>query len=182
MEERCYLNDDDDTPSAGEGIENVTVSVTSDAFDETVETDTEGTWKLFVPIRDNYTVIADKAGFASVIYLDSVSSYIVNDTHESRDFEMSAGLVAVSGNVTDNFDATRLESATVMLYPASGIVRDPIAVTSLTYENGVLSWDAQIEPGNWIVVVDELGDQPNGGGIAIGLLESICPRWRNIRS
>ena len=45
-------------------------------------------------------------------------------------------------------------------------------ITSLTYENGVLSWDAQIEPGNWIVVVDELGDQPNGGGIAIGLLEA----------
>ena len=164
--------DDDDTPSTGEGIENVSVSVTSDAFDETVETDSEGTWKLFVPIRDNYTVIADKAGFASVIYLDSVSSYVVNDTHESRDFEMSAGLVAVSGNVTDNFDAARLESATVTLYPASGIVRDPVAVTSLTYENGVLSWDAQIEPGNWIVVVDELGDQPNGGGIAIGLLEA----------
>ena len=44
--------DDDDTPSTGEGIENVSVSVTSDAFDETVETDSEGTWKLFVPIRD----------------------------------------------------------------------------------------------------------------------------------
>ena len=123
-------------------------------------------------LEKNYTVIADKAGFASVIYLDNTNSYIVNDTHESRDFEMSAGLVTVSGNVTDNFDATRLESATVTLYPASGIVRDPVAVTSLTYENGVLSWDAQIEPGNWIVVVDELGDQPNGGGIAIGLLEA----------
>ena len=70
---------------------------------------------------------------------------------------MSAGLVDVSGNVTDNYDATRLEDATVTLYPASGIVRDPVTITSLTYENGTLSWDAQIQPGNWIVVVDELG-------------------------
>ena len=32
--------------------------------------------------------------------------YVVNDTHESRDFEMSAGLVSVSGNVTDILGAS----------------------------------------------------------------------------
>ena len=44
--------------------------------------------------------------------------YVVNDTHESRDFEMSAGQVYVSGNVTDILGASnRLEGATITLYP-----------------------------------------------------------------
>ena len=44
----------------------------------------------------------EKGGFAPVTYSNNNSSfYVVNDTHESRDFEMSAGLVSVSGNVTD---------------------------------------------------------------------------------
>ena len=78
--------------------------------------------------------MAEKAGFGSVTYEDNYSSYyVVNDTHESRDFEMSAGLVYVSGNVTDMLGASsRLEGASIMLYPASGIVRDPITVIRYT--------------------------------------------------
>ena len=124
---------EDDLPSSGEGIADVNVTITSDSgFDETVATDSEGVWKLFVPIRDNYTVVAEKTGFDTVNYADGNNSfYTVNDTHESRDFEMSAGLVSVSGNVTDILGAsTRLDGATVTLYPVSGIVRDPVTITS----------------------------------------------------
>ena len=52
---------EDDLPSSGEGIADVNVSITSDSgFDQTVATDSEGVWKLFVPIRDNYTVVAER--------------------------------------------------------------------------------------------------------------------------
>ena len=166
---------EDDIPNSGEGIEAVNVSISSESgFSEDVTTDEEGTWKLFVPIRENYTVVAEKTGFDTVTYEDGDSSfYVVNDTHESRDFEMSAGLVEVSGNVTDILGAsTRLEGATITLYPASGIVRDAIVIQDVVFENDVLSWDANIEPGNWIVVVEGTDVDENGGGIAIGLLEA----------
>lgn len=174
---------EDDLPSSGEGIENVSVSITSESgFNETLATDSEGVWKLFAPIRDNYTVVAEKGGFAPVTYSNNNSSfYVVNDTHESRDFEMSAGLVSVSGNVTDILGtSTRLEGATVTLYPASGIVRDSISITSLTYENDTLSWDANIDPGNWIVVVEGTDLDQNGGGIAVGLLEASVQEGASI--
>ena len=168
---------EDDTPNSGEGIESVNVSISSESgFSENVTTDEEGTWKLFVPIRENYTVVAEKSGFDTVTYEDGDSSfYVVNDTHESRDFEMSAGLVEVSGNVTDILgDSDRLSGATITLYPASGIVRDPYYLPwdSATYEDETLSWSAQIQPGNWIVVVEGTDVDENGGGIAIGLLEA----------
>ena len=167
--------DENDTPSSGEGIEEVNVSITSQSgFNQNVTTDAEGVWKLFVPIRDNYSVVAQKSGFATVNYTDGNNTfYTVNDTHESRDFEMSAGFVSVSGNVTDILGtSTRLDGATVTLYPASGIVRDSITITSTTYANDTLSWSGSIQPGDWIVVVEGTDSDENGGGIAIGLLEA----------
>ena len=86
---------------------------------------------------------------------------------------MSAGLVYVSGNVTDVLGASnRLEGATVTLYPASGIVRDSITVVNTEYSDDTLSWNANIEPGNWVVVVEGTDADENGGGIATGLLEA----------
>ena len=166
---------ENDLPETGEGIDSVNVSISSDSgFTQNVTTDSEGIWKLFAPIRDNYTVVAEKAGFGTVTYSNNESNYyVVNDTHESRDFEMSAGLVYVSGNVTDILGASnRLEGATVTLYPASGIVRDSITVVNTEYSDDTLSWNANIEPGNWVVVVEGTDADENGGGIATGLLEA----------
>ena len=174
---------EDDLPSSGEGIADVNVSITSDSgFDQTVATDSEGVWKLFVPIRDNYTVVAEKTGFDTVNYTDGNNTfYTVNDTHESRDFEMSAGLVSVSGNVTDILGAsTRLDGATVTLYPVSGIVRDPVTITSTSFADDTLSWDASIQPGDWIVVVQGTDSDENGGGIAVGLLEASVQEGASI--
>ena len=108
--------DENDIPSSSEGIEGVNVSVSSQSYPElVVTTDEDGVWKTFVPIRDNYTVSAQKAGFANSTYsVDNGSYYPVNDTHESRDLEMSAGVVQVSGNVTDiTGGSERLEGATI---------------------------------------------------------------------
>ena len=174
---------ENDVPDMGEGIESVNVSITSaSGFDQNVTTDEEGTWKLFAPIRDNYTVIAEKAGFGIVTYEDNNTSlYVVNDTHESRDFEMSAGLVFVSGNVTDILGtSTRLDGASVKLYPASGIVRDMVSITNTAYDNDTLSWNASIEPGNWVVVVEGTDLDENGGGIAVGLLEASVQEGASI--
>ena len=168
--------DDNDEPSSSEGIADVNVSISSaNGLDETMVTDADGVWSLFVPIRDNYTVTAQKLGFANVTYTDGNNSYMVNDTHESRDFEMSAGQVQVSGNVTDGLflEATeRLEFSTITLHPVSGIVRDSVSITTTSYENGTLSWSGSILPGDWIVVVEGTDATDNGGGIAIGLLEA----------
>ena len=107
--------------------------------------------------------------------------YVVNDTHESRDFEMSAGLVSVSGNVTDILGtSTRLDGATVKLYPASGIVRDMVTITNTAYDDNTLTWDANIEPGNWIVIVEGTDLDENGGGIAVGLLEASVQEGASI--
>ena len=166
---------EDDMPSSGEGVDNVTVNITSDSgFDESIQTDSEGVWSIFAPIRDNYTVMAEKAGFDSATYAEENNSYYtVNDTHESRDFELTAGLVSVSGNITDSVPSSmRLEGATVTLFPASGIVRDSITITNLNYADDTLSWSENIMPGNWIVYVEGTDTDDNGGGIAVGLLEA----------
>ena len=166
---------EDDLPSSGEGIEGVNVTITGDnGVDSTLVTDEDGVWSLFVPIRENYTVVAIKGGFADVTFSDGNSSYyIVNDTHESRDFEMSAGMVSVSGNVTDAANLARLDGATITLVPASGIIRDSVTIEDATYENDTLSWSADILPGNWIVIVEGTDAGDNGAGLAIGLLEAV---------
>ena len=175
--------DENDEPSNNEGIEGVNVTITSEnGLDENLTTDEDGVWSLFVPIRDNYSVVAMKEGFSTVTYTDGNNSfYAVNDTHESRDFEMSAGVVSVSGNVTDITGiSTRLEGATVTLYPAKGMVRDTVTITDTTYENNTLSWTGVIQPGDWIVVVEGSDSDENGGGIVVGLLEASVQEGASI--
>ena len=167
--------DGNDQPSSGEGIADVNVSITSESgLNETLVTDEDGVWSLFVPIRDNYTVVAMKEGFANVTFTDGNNSfYTVNDTHESRDFEMDAGMVSVSGNITDIRGAsTRLDGATITLHPTSGIIRESVTISSTSYENNTLSWSGVVLPGNWVVVVEGTDSNDNGGGIVIGLLEA----------
>ena len=175
--------DESDTPSSSEGIEGVNVTVTSaNGFDESLTTDEEGIWKLFVPIRDNYTVVSEKLGFGTVTYSeDNTSFYRVNDSHQSNDFEMSAGVVSVSGNVTDILGtSSRLEGATITLHPVSGIVRDTVTITTTDYANDKLSWSGSIQPGDWIVVVTGTDVDENGGGVAIGLLEASVQEGASI--
>ena len=175
--------DENNETSLNEGIDAVNVTVTSvSGLNESLMTDEDGVWSLFVPIRDNYTVVAMKEGFATVTYSDENSSfYIVNDTHESHDFEMSAGMVSISGNITDiRGESDRLEGATITLHPASGIMRDSITITTTSYQNDTLSWSGIVQPGDWIVVVEGTDSGVNGGGIVIGLLEASVQEGASI--
>ena len=43
-----------------------------------------------------------------------------------------------------------------------------------------LSWDASIQPGDWIVVVQGTDSDENGGGIAVGLLEASVQEGASI--
>ena len=162
----------DELPSLDEGIANATVLINGGSIDENLTTDEGGVWSLFVPIRTNYSVEASKLGFGNQTYMmDNESIYMVNDTHESRDITLSAGLVSVSGNISDIAELGRLENASVTLIPVIGIERDSITL-STTYDNETLSWSADVEPGQWIVMVIGTDGDENGGGIAVGLLNA----------
>jgi hypothetical protein len=165
---------EDDTPGVSEGVEGFLVEIIGNTttIDTNVTSDENGVWSLFVPVHDDYTVTVSKDGFDTETYnLSNSSSYPVENIPESHDIEVVAGNVAVSGNVTDINDDARLEGATIMLYPTLDAVRDPVSLTG-TVTDGVLSWNADIAPGEWIVVVTQANADENGGGVAVGLLDA----------
>jgi asparagine N-glycosylation enzyme membrane subunit Stt3 len=168
------LNEDDE-PGLAEGVPDVNVTImgsNNTAINETIVTDEQGVWSLFVPIRDIYSVTIDKEGFTSESYdVEETGGFPVYDDIASHDIEMNAGNVSVNGTITDIQGASRLADASIVLYPALDVERDAITITG-TMDNDVLTWSAIITPGDWIVVVSENNAGENGGGIAIGLLEA----------
>lgn len=165
---------EDDAPGITEGIEGFFVEVvgTNTTIDTNVTTDDLGVWRLFVPVDDTYQVTVSKEGFATETYnVSNSSAYPVENIPESHDQKVIAGNVAVAGNVTDINDAGRLDGATIMLYPALDTVRVPIAINGIL-SDGVLTWNADIAPGEWIVVVTQADADENGGGVAVGLLDA----------
>lgn len=173
--------DADELPDSHEGIPGVTVKIVGSNHSEvnaTQVTDDDGVWSMFLPIRDVYNVTANKSGFSTLSYdLDDSNGYPVHDSRASNDLIMDAGVVPLSGNVTYwNLEESgaNLEGATITLHPGVGIERDIITVQSVNYdsESGVLSWSADLEPGEWIVVVEGAQVDENGGGIAIGMLDA----------
>jgi hypothetical protein len=164
--------DQDDEPDTNEGIDAVNVTVVGGIVNETVQTDSDGVWRLYVPIQQTYNVSAAKVGFDTVYYNSNNESGItVENVTLNQDIEMTAGLVSVSGNITDLIDETRLDGASITLYPVIGVERDSVVATG-TLDSGVLSWNVDVTPGNWVVVVLETNPGPNGGGVAIGLLNA----------
>jgi len=174
----------DSSPSLGEGISdmNVTVEGTTNHtdFSAVVQSDQDGVWRLFVPIREVYNVTVTKEGFETVYYeMGNESGFEVLDSPDSRDVEVDAGFVSVSGTVTDQLDAARLVDANIVLYPAAGIERDIVTLTG-TMNGSTLEWSASIQPGEWIVVVTEANPGPNGGGVTIGLLDATVSTGGNL--
>ena len=175
--------DEDDVPDSTEGIPDFSVTVmgtNNTDVNETVLTDSEGVWRLFVPIRDAYNVTVSKDGFDTVHYEeDNASGYVVNDSPDSRDIEVNAGSVDVMGTVTDQIDAARLDGASIVLYPVSGVEREPVTVTG-AMNGSTLEWSALIQPGEWVVVVTEANPGPNGGGTAYALLDATVANGGNV--
>jgi len=173
----------DSLPSGGEGIPgfNVTLQGTNhSSYSTVVETDEEGVWRAFVPIRDVYNVTVEKQGFDTVYYeSENESGFLVHDSPDSRDVEVTAGSVEVVGFITDQLDANRLIDADITLYPVAGIEREPISVTG-SMNGSTLEWSMSIQPGDWVVVATEANPDENGGGVAIGLLEASVANGGNI--
>ena len=175
--------DNNSAPSFGEGLGgfNVTVIGTNNTDVNTnVTTDENGVWTLFVPIQDVYNVTVEKEGFETVYYMDgNESGFSVYNSTQSTDIEVVAGLVEVSGAITDQVDSTRLIDASIVLYPTSGVERDSVVVIG-TIVNDTLEWSASVQPGQWIVVVTDANPTPNGGGIAIGILDASVSNGGNL--
>ena len=175
--------DNDSLPGANEGLPGMNVTVEGanyTDFSTTISTDEDGVWRAFVPIRDVYNVTVEKEGFDTVYYeTENESGYAVYDSPESTDIEITAGSVAVSGTVTDQVDASRLDGASIVLYPVAGVERDSITLNGVL--NGdTLEWATSIQPGDWVVVVTEANPGINGGGVAIGLLEASVSDGGNV--
>ena len=68
-------------------------------------------------------------------------------------------------------EATSLDGASITLYPEADRNTMPVEVSGI-YDNGVLTWTADIEPGNWIVVVESPLFDENTGGISIEQLNA----------
>ena len=173
----------DSVPNLGEGLPEMTVTVEGDnnsEFSATVTTDDEGVWRVFVPIRDVYNVTVEKEGYETVYYeTENQSGYTVHDSPDSTDIEVSAGLVEVFGTITDQLDAARLVGANIVLYPVAGVERNPVHVNGAMNES-TLEWSTSVEPGEWVVVITQSNPGPNGGGVAIGLLDASVSNGGNI--
>ena len=175
--------DNNSVPSFGEGLPEMNVTVVGSNNTDvstTVVTDEEGVWRVFVPIRDVYNVTVAKEGFETVYYATAnQSGYTVHDSPDSTDIEVTAGLVDAEGTVTDQLDAGRLVDATIVLYPVAGVEREPVKVSG-TMNGTTLEWSASVQPGEWIVVVSQTNPGPNGGGVAVGLLDASVANGGNI--
>ena len=175
--------DNNSAPSLGEGLPEMSVTVIGNNNSEvstTVTTDDEGVWRVFVPIRDVYNVTVEKEGFETVYYAtEDQDGYTVHDSPDSTDIEVTAGLVEVEGTVIDQLDADRLVDATIVLYPVAGVERDAVHVSG-SMNDTTLEWSASVQPGEWVVVVSQNNPGPNGGGVAIGLLDATVANGGNI--
>jgi hypothetical protein len=175
--------DNSSSPSFGEGLGgfNVTVVGTNNTDVNTnVTTDEDGVWRLFVPIQDVYNVTVEKEGFDTVYYMNgNESGFPVYNSTQSTDIEVVAGMVEVSGSVTDQVDSNRLVGATIELHPKSGVERDSVVVLG-TMVNDTLEWSTMVQPGEWIVVVTDANPSPNGGGVTVGILDAGVSNGGNV--
>ena len=166
------LNENDEVDSH-EGVENVTVTIVGGDVDEEISTDADGVWTIYVPIRSSFNVTVAKDGFSTEYYdMNDTSSYVVEDVPVSEDLELTAGIVSVSGTITDLTSPDRLNNVILTLYPQVGFERNPVSITDYTVEDGVLSWNADVQPGSWVVYATEASPGVNNGGVAAALLDA----------
>ncbi len=170
-------SDGDNIDLADEWIFGANVTVkdnTSTGFNQTISTDEDGDWELFVPIRDIYNVTVEKLGYGTVYYdMDNQSGFVVEDYAVTQDILMEAENVDVSGTIQTSLSNPdlQLDGASITLYPSSDSDLEPLNVIG-TYLDGTLSWDENIIPGIWTVVVQSQNVDENGGGVAVGFLNA----------
>ena len=173
---RLYWDlDNDDTPDANEGVEGVLMNVTSldgTTFISNVTSDENGVWQLFVPVRTSYVVEGSKLGFADVAYdLDGNGLYVATTARCPRTSKCPWALLTSAEPSRTPWMRPAL-TAHRSLQPASGLARDAVTVDSTSFDGTTLTWDAQVEPGAWVVIVREANPGENNGAVAIGLLDA----------
>ncbi|MEE3082456.1 MAG: STT3 domain-containing protein, partial [Candidatus Thermoplasmatota archaeon] len=142
--------DENDLWNVNEGISDANVTVNGTAFESVnLVTDVLGTWRVFVPVEDNYTVNANKSGYSPNSVVLNVGLFA-----NSTDLELQAGVVSVGGMVTHtlpsewNLIADDIE---MVLIPESGLSRSRVSPNKVL-DNGTWNgtWSATVDPGNWI--------------------------------
>jgi hypothetical protein len=145
--------DSDDEYDFNEGVEDVNVTVSGGGLDEAVNlTSSEtGTWLLFVPSQNNYTIEASKLGFSPVSTIAEVST-----VSNSTDLELDAGNVTIFGVIDyvqmqlwDDFS----DDVVITLIPASGMERESRTPTKIMANDSSWdgAWTADVEPGDWVL-------------------------------
>jgi hypothetical protein len=144
--------DDDNRSDVGEGISNVTIHLSSEDSNLSVVTDNSGDWRIFVSAGSFWELHTEIAGFS-----DEYNSLQMVIDPSWSDIELTAGTVEVKGNVSYiNEQQFSLISDSIILeiIPVSGFERVSIVPDKILINgswNG--GWEAQIEPGNWILRV-----------------------------
>jgi len=149
--------DDDGLPGFGEGLVNVSVSITSnDTTNHSLTTDDGGDWAIYLPAGSSWSVSVEKPGFAN----ESVSVTLGSSRHVEN-IVISAGSVEVSGTVSYISDEWIFDDDwEIVLIPAHGISRERVVPDKVGNEvdGWTGEWVASVEPGRWIayVTVDSL--------------------------
>ncbi|MDP6899243.1 MAG: STT3 domain-containing protein [Candidatus Thalassarchaeaceae archaeon] len=161
---------DDDAWNVGEGIADANVTVNGTQYGPVdLVTDMMGTWRAFVPVNDNYTVVANKSGYSPGSTTIAVD-YAVN----TSDLELIPGIVTVGGMISHSLPSEWhliADDVNITLIPESGLSRQSQYPTKVL-DNGTWdgTWTADIEPGNWIMHVTYNGTE--GRFAAMTLLDA----------
>jgi len=154
---------DNDESNVGEGVEGVTVSIRESCeaeftdsdpdamyFTGNLTTDLNGDWSVFQPSETAWCVTTDMEGFS-----EEEIAVTLGSSPNDVDIELTAGLVEVGGVISyiDDMEFSEISDSIVLeLFPAEGLVRDPVTPTK-NLEDGVWkgNWSAEVEPGEWII-------------------------------
>ncbi len=145
--------------NVAEGVSDANVTVTGTAFGPVnLTTDALGTWRVFVPVTNNYSVVANKEGYAEGMTTIAVD-YAVN----TSDIEMLPGMVTVGGlisHVLPSQWALISDGIEIVLLPESGLERASVTPTKVL-DNGTWNgtWTAEVDPGHWIIHTTYDGDE-----------------------
>ena len=153
---------------------NVTVTSLDGTLEFNLTTDEFGVWSQLVPIQNTYNITVNMEGYSTGYYNVNDSNGIsVQSDSETFNINIEASNVVVNGVITSELQdqEASLTDATIILYPETGRNAQTVEVDG-TYSNGELSWSANVEPGNWIVVVESTIFDENTGGISIGHLNA----------
>ncbi len=153
---------DNNLPNNGEGVFNVSVSLSSDDEYKSLTTDNQGNWDIYLPFASTWSISTQLDGFS-----DEVSSVSLLDNSHVKNIEIVAGVVQISGTIT-YIDDTQLQTISddieMILLPASGIIRDRIIPIKVLDDDMIWhgEWNAMVEPGDWIMwnTVDSLDNTP----------------------